>query len=148
MDERGELPAHESPARPRGSAAAGDVDELTRAEYVEQAVIDCERRLLDPAVRLDPVAVDQLLDPEFREIGQSGRLWSRPEMVAALATLDMSSTLDAHEFSDPRVESLAPELHLLTYLLRSGSGLTRRSSIWRESETGFRCVFHQGTRLA
>ncbi|MDF2444191.1 MAG: hypothetical protein JWR01_2394 [Subtercola sp.] len=121
------------------------MESLTR---VELAVIACERRLLDPAVRLDPEAVEALLDPEFREIGQSGRLWSRPEMVAALATLDMSSTLDAHEFSDPRVEALAPELYLLTYLLRSGSGLTRRSSIWRETEAGLRCVFHQGTRLA
>ncbi|RFA16995.1 hypothetical protein B7R22_01450 [Subtercola boreus] len=148
MDERGELPAERPEHEFCGGAAPGKVEELTRAEHVEQAVIACERRLLDPAVRLDPDAVEALLDREFREIGQSGRLWSRPEMVAALATLDMSSTLDAHEFSDPRVETLAPELYLLTYLLRSGSGLTRRSSIWRESDGSFRCVFHQGTRLA
>jgi len=35
-----------------------------------------ERRLLQPVVRSSPAALDALLDPEFHEIGASGRLWT------------------------------------------------------------------------
>ncbi|RFA23606.1 DUF4440 domain-containing protein [Subtercola boreus] len=110
------------------------------------AVVAAELRLLDPEVRQDAAAVDGLLDPAFREIGQSGRLWSRQDMVEALADAAMSDTLGAPVVSQATVEQLAPGTYLLTYLLASGSGLTRRSSIWRATAGGWRCVFHQGTR--
>jgi hypothetical protein len=43
-----------------------------------------ERRLLQPAVRSSPAALDALLDPEFHEIGASGRLWTRGDTIRAL----------------------------------------------------------------
>jgi hypothetical protein len=56
--------------------AAGDV----------QLVIDCELALLSCQVRRSAQQVDELLDSDFREIGASGRLWTRTEMISALAS--------------------------------------------------------------
>lgn len=39
------------------------------------AAIDGEMRLVDPEVRAVPARVLELLDPEFTEIGASGRRW-------------------------------------------------------------------------
>ena len=45
------------------------------SERAVQAAIEAELRLLDPAVRASPSLVLQLLDPDFTEIGASGRRW-------------------------------------------------------------------------
>ena len=47
-------------------------------------VIERELALLSPAARGSAATVEELLDPEFREVGVSGRLWCRDEIVAAL----------------------------------------------------------------
>ncbi|MDZ5144711.1 DUF4440 domain-containing protein [Microbacterium testaceum] len=43
-----------------------------------------EETLLHPAVRSNPRELNRLLDPAFIEVGQSGRRWTRDEIVAAL----------------------------------------------------------------
>ncbi|MFI8951967.1 DEAD/DEAH box helicase family protein [Streptomyces sp. NPDC053750] len=45
------------------------------SERAVQAAIDGEMELLDPEVRASPARVLELLDPEFTEIGASGRRW-------------------------------------------------------------------------
>ena len=55
--------------------------------------ISKEVALLSPKVRRDPALVDDVLDPKFQETGATGRLWTRAELIAALAgdpNLDLS----------------------------------------------------------
>ena len=47
-------------------------------------VIGREFVLLTPEVRGSPHQLGELLDPDFEEIGKSGRLWKRAEMISAL----------------------------------------------------------------
>lgn len=102
------------------------------------AVIAAEQRLLDPDVRADPEAVDELLDPDFREIGKSGTVWTRDAIVVALAA---DPSAPGGTLEGPEVHQMAPGLLLLTYELAS----VRRSTIWRLTRSGPRAVFHQGT---
>ena len=105
-------------------------------------VVALELRLLDPAVRADRREVERLLHPEFREIGASGRLWDREEMVAALAeepgTAATASEVEARVVADGVV--------LVTYIAESAAGRSRRSSLWVRGDDGWRVLFHQGTR--
>ncbi|TYR38570.1 nuclear transport factor 2 family protein, partial [Streptomyces parvus] len=52
------------------------------------AAIDAELQLLDPRVRGSRALAARLLDPEFVEVGASGRRWTYEEMLAALPDLD------------------------------------------------------------
>jgi hypothetical protein len=52
-----------------------------------QLVIERELALLTFQVRRSAQQVDELLDPDFHEIGASRRLLTRAEMVAELPTL-------------------------------------------------------------
>lgn len=108
-----------------------------------RAAIDAERRLLDPLVRTDPVAVEALLDPEFTEVGRSGRRWDRQAILAMLAT--ESPHHAPPTTSDLRGVRLADNVVHLTYTSERDGQLTHRSSVWRRSDDSRRVYYHQGT---
>ncbi|MEU9975133.1 DUF4440 domain-containing protein [Streptomyces sp. NPDC051014] len=109
-----------------------------------QAAIDGELRLLDPEVRARPDLVLALLDPEFTEIGASGRRWDAVSVLSV--TGDGSVSADSPvEVSEMSATVLAPGIVHLTYFADNQGRRARRSSVWRLTETGWRMYFHQGT---
>ncbi|MER8045877.1 nuclear transport factor 2 family protein [Streptomyces sp. NPDC094032] len=109
--------------------------------------IDRERSLHDPSVRLSGALAEALFDPEFIEVGASGRRWTRAEMIAALPTLH-GGTENSTPITAERFEGtvLAPGVVHLTYETRIEDRHARRSSIWRRDAAGrFRLYYHQAT---
>ncbi|WP_082013765.1 GNAT family N-acetyltransferase [Microbacterium hominis] len=108
------------------------------------AVKDAETALLTADVRRDTARVDELLHPAFIEIGRSGTLWTREQIVGALAEESADSRVtpqtDEWEF-----RQLSPELVLVTYRLTTPSRTSRHSSLWDVSGAAPRLRFHQGT---
>ncbi|MEV0096619.1 DUF4440 domain-containing protein [Streptomyces sp. NPDC050738] len=112
------------------------------------AAIAGELRLMDPGVRTSRAQAAQLLDPDFVEVGASGRRWTYAEMLAALPEMQGGAE------DGPRYEAsgmagvlLAPGLVHLTYETAFGDERARRSSIWRRAHEGadWRLLYHQGT---
>jgi len=109
-----------------------------------------ELRLFDPAVRSSKEALENLLSPEFQEIGSSGRLYDFEEVVDALLCQDavMSRTLE-----DLHLTMLSDNLALVTYkasrkVVDGREIRSLRSSIWRdEGGKHWRMLFHQGTLM-
>jgi ribonuclease HI len=116
-------------------------------QSIADAVIAAERTLLDPEVRTDRAALERWLDPEFTEIGQSGRLWTRDEILDDLLTTGQSGYAAA-ELIEPQVRELAPDCYLLTCVVQIGNRRTCRSSIWRLNSGQWRMSFNQGTPLS
>ncbi|MFF8634215.1 DUF4440 domain-containing protein [Streptomyces pilosus] len=113
-----------------------------------RAAIEGELRLMDPAVRSSRTEVVRLLDPEFTEVGASGRRHTYEEMIAELHDQPGSSADGpVHEPSEITGVLLAPGLVHLTYETRFGGRRALRSSLWREQgETmGWRMYYHQAT---
>ncbi|MEU9623720.1 DUF4440 domain-containing protein [Streptomyces sp. NPDC048155] len=109
-----------------------------------QAAIEAEMRLLDPDVRASPALVLELLDPEFLEIGASGRRWDATSILSV--TSDGSVAPEAPvEVSDMSGAVLAPGIVHLTYFADHSGRRAWRSSVWRLMELGWRMYFHQGT---
>src|SRR6188474_2875433 len=104
-----------------------------------------EEALLRPDVRHDPAALEQMLAPDFHEIGQSGTHWNREQIIHALESETAEDvTFALHEQSTDRV---AHDLVLLTYRLDFGGRSSRRSSLWRLGSAGPTLLFHQGTPI-
>jgi hypothetical protein len=108
----------------------------------------CEETLLDPAICRDRARVAALLADDFVEFGASGKIWTREEILALLAT---------EEYHPPVIESfecvrIAPDVALATYqAVRTDTttgerSVTLRSSIWSKGPWGWRMRFHQSTR--
>lgn len=109
-----------------------------------QAAIEAERRLLDPAVRASPSLVAELLDPEFVEIGASGRRWDATSILTV--TSDGSVAPEAPvEVAEMSGAVLAPGIVHLTYYTDHCGRRAWRSSVWRLTDVGWRLYFHQGT---
>ncbi|THJ65474.1 nuclear transport factor 2 family protein [Arthrobacter echini] len=104
-----------------------------------------EEELLTSAVRHDPTRVEELLHPDFVEIGRSGNRWTRSEIVAALADEAEHDVPVADEWT---FYPLGQDLALVTYLIREAGRESRHSSIWAEGERGPVMRFHQGTTIA
>ena len=113
-----------------------------------RAAVEGELGLMDPAVRSSRAGTTLLLDPEFVEVGASGRRYTYEEMVAELAEHPGSAEGGpVYEPSDIVGVLLAPGLVHLTYETRFEGRRARRSSLWRrrDEETGWRMYYHQGT---
>jgi hypothetical protein len=84
--------------------------------------------------------------PDFREVGASGRCYSREFVLDTLEERHRQPVTDVWEATDFHCRELARNVYLLTYtLLQDGTRKTRRSTIWRHAADGWKIVFHQGT---
>ena len=89
---------------------------------------------------------ERMTEAEFWEVGASGRRYSREEILDELERRMAAPYEDIWETSDFRCQKLADAVYLLTYtLLQDKERLTRRSTIWKRTDEGWRVVFHQGT---
>jgi hypothetical protein len=110
-----------------------------------------EVELHHPGVRCSRERLQQLLHPEFHEVGRSGRAYDRDTVAAYLSGQPLQPVVFSDDFS---VAELAPGVALLTY--RSAEGgpgqgpvrHTLRSSIWVKTEAGWLLRYHQGTPAA
>lgn len=106
-----------------------------------ETIADLERSLLDPDVRADPGAVALLLHPDFEEIGASGRLWARDDLISAMIQEEpINASLEVLSLTAVDTESA-----LLLYRSVGHRGSMLRSSLWRKDNGQWRLRFHQGT---
>jgi hypothetical protein len=98
--------------------------------------------------RFDRAWLSAVLSGDFFEIGRSGQLHQRRDVLLAQArTIGASLPL-----SDLEVRLLADDVALVTYIcVQSHDGMvtrSRRSSLWSRSGTSWVLRFHQGTGTA
>jgi ribonuclease HI len=110
----------------------------------EERIVALERSLLTDEVRADPAAVAALLHPDWTEVGRSGRLWSREEILAEIGPLPATVTLEVM-----RVDRVTPDSVLLLWRGVAASGETTvRSSWWVREGDRWLQRYHQGTAEA
>jgi len=99
------------------------------------------------ATRFDPRWMDIVLHPDFTEVGMSGRLHTRDEVIgAAPVALNAVVPLDGY-----RMDVVDEDVALVRYVSRDrANGSVReaeRSSLWINTNDGWRLRYHQGTPL-
>ena len=105
-----------------------------------------EVELHHPGVRCSRDRLNQLLHPEFHEVGRSGRSHTRETIVNLLVTQESQPVVASEAFS---VAELGPEVALLTYRsahLKHGNILmnhTLRSFVWVKTNAGWQLRYHQ-----
>jgi hypothetical protein len=90
--------------------------------------------------------LDRMMDANFWEIGASGKVYQRNVVIETLLERYRSGP-EPHDWPcrNFTLTVLAEALYLLSYILDEPGRVTRRSTIWRWSHTGWKIVFHQGT---
>ena len=102
-----------------------------------------------PAHGTDRETFEQMTDPDFWEVGASGRRYSREFVLDNVVERHAGEYYEEDyewETRDFHCRRLAGECYLLTYtLIDHDSRVTRRSTIWRRTDDQWTIVYHQGT---
>jgi hypothetical protein len=82
----------------------------------------------------------------FWEVGASGRRYSRDFVLDTLEKRFSAPHDDVWETSGFHCQAIAEDVYLLTYtLIQDHKRVTRRATIWRKCEDGWKILYHQGT---
>ena len=120
-------------------------------DHLLQKLQTLEVELHHPGVRCSRERLEELLHPEFHEVGRSGRAYSRETVVNFLAAQESQPVVVSDAFS---VSELSPGVALLSYRsahVEQGKFLvnhTLRSSVWLQTNAGWQLRYHQGTAAA
>lgn len=126
------------PSRVTAPELAGVLNELVAREPIFHR----------PELGTSRTDFENMTEASFWEVGASGRRYSREYILDELEKRSgTASEEDLHAYDFHCLE-LAENLYLLTYTLNQGTRRTRRSTIWRRSDQGWKIVFHQGTVVA
>lgn len=119
----------------------------------EEAVLLSELRELEvelhrPTARGSRERLEQLLHPDFTEVGRSGRCYTRDAIITQLLAEGERPDVWSGELSVLRLGDSAALLTYRSAHFDPGGELanrTRRASIWSHGAAGWQIVYHQGT---
>lgn len=116
-------------------------------DEVAQVLRTLEEELLSPSARRDAGRLRTLLAESFEEVGASGRVFGREEIIGLLADEakeDVSRSLEGF-----RALPLGEGLVQVRYRSGARSGgelrVAERCSLWKRQGAGWQMLFHQGT---
>jgi len=121
------------------------------SKQTEAQLINKEMAIVAAQQRGDVAAVEVVLAEEFHEIGSSGRMFSKAEILAILGQVKILEC----SFERVRVLPIDEQHAIVTYVAKTKRRYqgqetktqTYRSSTWKQVEGEWRLIFHQGTPL-
>jgi hypothetical protein len=121
------------------------------ANHIEKLLLHQEKRLLQQETRKSVKEINSMLADTFFEIGSSGRVFNKQQIIEGLQTESPS----IYKLENFKTFDLAPDVVLVTYrvsrlndLLEQAPAHSLRSSIWKFIDGQWQMVFHQGTLSA
>ena len=112
----------------------------------EQYVAQAERLLAEAVMSGDSAQVRELLHPDFREVGQSGRVFDRAGILDDVAS---RSPKPPYILENLRCVGLSTDIVLATYRAIAatdhGVRVSERSSVWLCNGGTWQLYHHQGT---
>lgn len=129
-------PVHGEPELITEPALAGILEELIHREPIFHR----------PEFGTSRADFENMTAADFWEVGASGRRYSREYVLEVLEERHSKPHEDVWEAMDFHCRRLADDLYLLTYtLIQDHHRVTRRSTIWQQTQEGWKIAFHQGT---
>ena len=88
---------------------------------------------------------ENMTDAEFWEVGASGKRYSREFVLQVLENRAPDPEEESWLTRDFQCREISADNYLMTYTLFQGPRVTRRSTLWRRTATGWKVLYHQGT---
>lgn len=88
---------------------------------------------------------EQLVSPDFWEVGALGRRYSRAFALDVLSQRGRQPDPENYQADQFHVREAGLDHYLLTYRLHQPGRVTLRLTVWHRSSQGWQAVYHQGT---
>lgn len=123
--------------------------------HLSRQLEQLERSLLEPSIRSSAQHLRTLLSEDFREIGASGQVFNREDIIRELAgeTSTNRITMDDFLVTILTIDVDGNEVAMTSYVATCTTAQSklirraRRTSIWLCCDGRWRMHFHQGTML-
>lgn len=121
-----------------------------KMDPIENKIKELEEKLLHSDVRANPEILKQLLSDEFEEIGSNGKISSREDVINWLLNKEKNISWSLSDF---RIKKITSDIVISIYRARkiisndNVSNGSMRSSIWKFSDSQWKMIFHQGTKI-
>lgn len=156
MSETGTWERWSGPRVPHGPGVPGSAKRRPRGKVQRDTVSEnraLEERLANPGPQETKESLSGLFASGFREIGSSGRMFDVETVLGALGGVVQRSARSVISLEGFKVERVAPNVMLATYLAKVPPGPgwrppTLRSSLWVKQGGKWQILFHQGTPAA
>ena len=109
-----------------------------------------EQTLHQSDIRHSADALDQLLHDEFMEIGRSGAIYTKPDIIASLTTATTPTTIWSGHYQLYQISQQTAQLIYQTARVDKDGRKSRwtwRSSMWVKHQETWQLRFHQGTAV-
>jgi hypothetical protein len=116
----------------------------------EMAAVEAELRAREPIFHRPEWGTSRadfecMTEPDFREVGASGRIYERAYVLDVLDERHREVRAESWDVTDFRCARIAADNYLATYTLAMDGRITRRATLWRRHADGWKIVYHQGT---
>lgn len=91
---------------------------------------------------------DEIVAPEFWEIGASGRSYDRAFAREVLRKRSQTPAASDWQTEEAQLSTLTNDIVLLSYVLHQPNRATRRITLWRLENAVWKAVYHQGTVIS
>jgi ribonuclease HI len=107
---------------------------------------ELEESMWRSETRFDRKYMERTLSPDFFELGQSGRVYARKDVLDA-PPQEIKARLPLRHF---KAHPITEGVVLVTYISETGADevkIANRSSVWAKTRKGWQLRFHQGTQI-
>lgn len=113
-----------------------------KPDDMRQTLLDAERSLFMHSITCDRSRLEAILHERFHEMGKSGILFDRTQVIESLHQLKQDRLITIYNFS---WEEITPDVYLIHYITKETNPQTiYRTSVWI-NEQGLRLYFHQAS---
>lgn len=111
---------------------------------LKEQLLQLEKKLLEPEIRLSKDELSNVLADSFFEFGSSGKVLYKDENIG-----EMSLSIVQMKLSDFEIHPMSEEIILTTYRIYNemNNEHSLRSSIWKLIDGRWKMHFHQGTKI-
>lgn len=88
---------------------------------------------------------ERLLAPGFWEVGASGLAYSREHVLDVLEARQREPREEVWSTTGHHLQAVGPSHWLLSYTLHQPTRVSKRATLWTQTEQGWQMVYHQGT---
>ena len=119
---------------------------MTEISEADRTMLErMEEELWREETRFDKARMNEIIAPDFFEIGRSGRVWQREECLAT-PRQPILAVLPLPGFKARLIQADVAQVTYTSAVTYGGIvEYARRSSIWFRTSAGWRLRFHQGT---
>lgn len=110
---------------------------------MDKKMLELEKSLFKLEFMNDKKYLNQIIDDNYIEVGKSGVIFSKKDVINELLSLNEDRNIDIYNYS---CAQLSKDIFIVHYITISDNNKIYRTSIWKK-EIDYKIIFHQASLL-